>query len=109
MIMRLRKLLTSAIQWWDAHKNFSLSRPNPTAGDTMSKELYKSKYPIEPWDYTVANNLDYFQGTIVKYITRWKDKNGMEDLEKAKDFLNKYMEVLTNDAERHKTGSNENG
>jgi hypothetical protein len=51
------------------------------------------KREIQPWDYTVANDLDYFQGTIVKYITRWKDKNGVEDLRKALHYLQKYIEV----------------
>lgn len=48
---------------------------------------------IQPWDYTVANNLDYFQGTIIKYITRCWSKNGIEDLEKAAHFLEKYIEL----------------
>jgi hypothetical protein len=50
--------------------------------------------PIQPWDYTIANNLDYFQGTIVKYITRWRSKNGAEDLRKAAHFLEKYIEAV---------------
>jgi hypothetical protein len=51
---------------------------------------------IQPWDYVVANNLDYFQGSIIKYVTRWKDKGGLEDLKKAQHFLNKYMEEISN-------------
>lgn len=49
--------------------------------------------PIQHWDYVVANDLDYFQGQITKYVTRWKKKNGLVDLEKAKHFLDKYIEV----------------
>jgi hypothetical protein len=52
---------------------------------------YKSE--IQHWDYVVANNLDYFQGQITKYVTRWKEKGGLQDLEKAKHFLDKYIEV----------------
>jgi hypothetical protein len=48
---------------------------------------------IQPWDYVASNDLDYFQGSIIKYITRWKDKGGIEDLQKAKHFLDKYIEV----------------
>lgn len=55
--------------------------------------------PIQPWDYTIANDLDYFQGSIIKYVTRWKDKGGIEDLRKARHFLDKYIEVMT---EKHK-------
>lgn len=48
---------------------------------------------IQHWDYVAANNLDYFQGQITKYVTRWKHKNGMQDLLKAKHFLDKYIEL----------------
>ena len=49
--------------------------------------------PIQHWDYVVANDLDYFQAQITKYVTRWKKKNGIQDLEKAQHFLQKYLEV----------------
>lgn len=52
---------------------------------------YKSG--IQHWDYVVANDLDYFQGQITKYVTRWKKKNGLADLLKAQHFLEKYIEV----------------
>ena len=53
---------------------------------------YKSE--IQHWDYVVANDLDYFQAQITKYVTRWKKKNGMTDLLKAQHFLEKYIEVI---------------
>ena len=48
---------------------------------------------IQTWDYITANKLDYFQGNIVKYVSRWKDKGGVEDLKKARHYLDKYIEV----------------
>jgi len=48
---------------------------------------------IQHWDYVAANNLDYFQGQITKYVTRWKKKGGIKDLEKARHFLDKYIEL----------------
>jgi hypothetical protein len=39
-------------------------------------------------------DLDYFQGQITKYIMRWKLKNGLQDLEKAHHFLEKYIELV---------------
>jgi hypothetical protein len=53
---------------------------------------YKS--PIQHWDYVIANDLDYFQGQITKYVTRWKNKNGLTDLLKAQHFLEKYIEHI---------------
>lgn len=53
---------------------------------------YKDK-AIEPWDYAVANNLDFLEGSIVKYVTRHRDKNGLEDLKKARHYIDKLIEV----------------
>jgi hypothetical protein len=47
---------------------------------------------IQPFDYIRANNLDFFEGNVVKYITRYKKKNGLEDLEKAKHYLEEVIE-----------------
>lgn len=47
---------------------------------------------IQHWDYVIANELDYFQAQVTKYVTRWKKKNGIQDLEKAMHFLEKYIE-----------------
>lgn len=48
---------------------------------------------IQPWDYIVANNLGYLEGNVVKYVTRYKSKNGKQDLEKALHYLQKLLEV----------------
>jgi hypothetical protein len=48
---------------------------------------------IEMWDYAASHNLDFFEGNIVKYVTRWKHKNGLQDLYKAKMYLDKLIEL----------------
>tara|TARA_R110000868_G_C10524666_1_gene733422 strand:+ start:374 stop:613 length:240 start_codon:yes stop_codon:yes gene_type:complete len=48
---------------------------------------------VEMWDYAHSHNLDFFEGNIVKYVTRWKTKNGIEDLYKAKQYLDKLIEL----------------
>ena len=53
---------------------------------------YKGK-AIQPWDYIVSNGLGYLEGNIVKYVSRWKDKGGVQDLEKARHYLDKLIEV----------------
>ena len=53
---------------------------------------YKNKV-IQPWDYIVANDMGYLAGNIIKYVTRYKDKNGVEDLKKARHYLDKLIEV----------------
>jgi hypothetical protein len=53
---------------------------------------YKGKL-IQPWDYIAANNLGYFEGNIVKYVSRWKEKGGVDDLKKARHYLDKLIEL----------------
>jgi Protein of unknwon function (DUF3310) len=52
-----------------------------------------SKCKIQPIEYIMANKLGYCEGNIVKYITRWRDKGGMEDLDK----IIQYVEFLKNE------------
>jgi len=42
---------------------------------------------IQPRDYITANNIGYNEGNIIKYVSRWKHKNGIEDLKKAKNYI----------------------
>jgi hypothetical protein len=48
---------------------------------------------IQPWDYIITNKLGYLEGNIIKYISRWKDKGGVQDLRKAQHYLEKLIEV----------------
>lgn len=42
---------------------------------------------VQPIDLIEANNLDFAEGNVIKYVTRYKKKNGLEDLKKAQDYL----------------------
>ena len=53
---------------------------------------YKTK-AIQPVEYIHANNLGFCEGNVVKYITRWKDKNGIKDLEKARHYLDILIQL----------------
>ncbi len=63
----------------------------------VSKKYHNVKHPkhytkgIEMWDYAYSQGLGFFEGNILKYITRWKDKGGIEDLYKAKAYLDKLI------------------
>lgn len=54
---------------------------------------YKQFKNFEPWDVITAWNLGYLDGTALKYIARWRHKNGIEDLQKAVHFLTKCIET----------------
>lgn len=48
---------------------------------------------IQPWDYIAANGIGFFEGNAIKYLTRWRDKGGVEDLRKAKHYIEKLIEL----------------
>lgn len=50
------------------------------------------KLKIQPIEYITANNLGYCEGNILKYITRYKTKGGIEDLKKALHYLKILIE-----------------
>lgn len=53
---------------------------------------YKAQ-KIQPWDFIAANNIGFFEGNAIKYLTRWKEKGGIQDLEKAVHFIEKLIET----------------
>lgn len=54
---------------------------------------------IECWDYTTSHDMCFLSGNVIKYVTRYKYKNGLQDLYKAKEYLEKLIEkeVALND------------
>ena len=60
---------------------------NGQVGGTHYKEC-----GIEPVEYIHANGLDFNEGSIVKYISRHRRKNGAEDIKKIKDFCDIILE-----------------
>ena len=66
-----------------------------SAKATQVGGTHYTKQGIQPYEYTLANGLGGLEHTVVKYVTRWKDKGGVEDLKKARhtlDFLIEYTE-----------------
>ena len=50
------------------------------------------KLPIQPFRYSMENRLDPMQHTVIKYVTRFRDKGGIADLEKAKQTIDLLIE-----------------
>lgn len=62
------------------------------ARDSQVGGDHYKKLKIQPVEYILANNLGYVEGNVVKYITRWKDKGGVQDLEKIKHYCDLLIE-----------------
>jgi len=63
-----------------------------SAYDTQVGGDHYRKLAIQPMQYSMANKLDACQHTVVKYVTRFRDKGGLADLEKAKHALDMLIE-----------------
>lgn len=47
--------------------------------------------PIDVTTFCAENEIGFIEGNIIKYVVRYKKKNGLEDLEKAKEYLNRLI------------------
>ena len=59
-----------------------------------------SDLAIEPIDFITANNLGFCEGNVIKYISRWKAKNGVEDLKKARWYIDFLIESIENETDK---------
>ena len=58
------------------------------------------KLAIQPMQYSLLNGLDACQHTVIKYVTRFRDKGGIKDLEKAKHCIDMLIEFEMNKLEK---------
>ena len=60
--------------------------------DNIKQPSHYIANEIEPIDLIIANKLNFCEGNVVKYISRWRRKNGVEDLKKAKQYIDFLIE-----------------
>jgi hypothetical protein len=53
------------------------------------------KHRIQPYTFITENELSFFQGNVIKYVVRYKDKNGVEDLKKIIHYCQLEIDQLT--------------
>jgi hypothetical protein len=66
--------------------------PAPALARQEGGNHYKD-LPIQPVEYIHANGIGYFEGNVIKYVSRWKAKNGIDDLKKARHYLDLLIEL----------------
>jgi hypothetical protein len=66
---------------------------NMSAKDIQVGGSHYADKAIQPIDYIMQNNLNFCEGSIVKYITRWREKGGVEDLRKVKHYCDFLIEA----------------
>ena len=73
-----------------------------TANDIQHGGSHYKDKGMEPWDYVAINDIGYFEGCAIKYLTRWQEKGGIEDLKKAGHYIQKKIEVEQNKLKKRK-------
>ena len=76
-------------------KNYpDLYKKNPDKApyDAVENPPHYAQYKIQPIEFIMANGLGYCEGNVVKYISRWRMKDGVQDLEKARNYINILIE-----------------
>lgn len=65
--------------------------------DALKKQVGGDHYKttIQPVEYIHANDIGFCEGNVIKYVSRWKKKNGLADLEKAKHYLELLIQLET--------------
>lgn len=76
---------------WVAENN-----PLPVAeeDDNVIRPPHYAQFEIEPIEFIMRNNLPFWKGNIIKYVMRSEMKNGLEDLKKARRYLDMRINQL---------------
>ena len=72
-----------------------------TLMDIISPNYYK-RGNIEVTDFIIDQSMSFLEGNIVKYLVRYKEKSGIEDLRKARWYLEKLIEEQVKHSENNK-------
>lgn len=63
--------------------------------DVINHPQHYTQGTIETWDYIVSQKMGYLEGNVCKYISRYRYKNGLQDLLKARAYLNRLIKEHT--------------
>ena len=64
-----------------------------SALDEQEGGSHYKHFAIQPVEYIHANNLSYLEGNVVKYVSRHRSKNGVEDIRKAIHYLEMIIQL----------------
>ena len=72
-------------------------KPLTPKPDAQIGGTHYSRLGVEPIQFIESNQLGYHEGNVVKYISRWRNKNGLEDLNKAKWYIERLIAIVENE------------
>lgn len=75
----------------------------PDGNSALEVQIGGSHYKdmtIQPVEYIHANNIPFLEGCVIKYVSRWKSKGGIQDLQKAKHFIDLLIDLESRTANK---------
>lgn len=61
--------------------------------DTQVGGSHYKDMAIQPAEYVYRNGIGFLEGNVIKYVSRWRKKNGLEDLRKARHTLDLLIQM----------------
>jgi len=90
------KITTDGVTFWDKadeqKRLASLAFESEHTKDNINPDHYKQGN-IEVIDFILDQQMSYLEGNIIKYVSRYKDKNGLEDLHKAQWYIEELIDA----------------
>lgn len=81
---------------WTPEEEEAMQQMLATSKSALDIQVAGNHYKdlaIQPVEYIHANGIGYFEGNVIKYVSRWRAKNGIKDLEKAKHYIELLIEL----------------
>jgi hypothetical protein len=72
----------------------SVSAPKSALDVQVGGGHYKT-FAIQPVEFIHRNNIGFIEGNAIKYLCRWREKGGVQDLEKVKHYIDLLIEMET--------------
>lgn len=71
--------------------------PVPALSDNVNRPAHYARFKIEPIYFIMENGLPFAAGNVIKYVCRHDAKNGVEDLKKARRYLDMMIKQAEGD------------
>jgi hypothetical protein len=78
------------------------------AHDALKQQIGGGHYKgmaIQPVEYIHKNGIPFIEGCVIKYVSRWRSKGGVEDIKKAKHFLDLLIALETSVVDEESKGA----
>jgi hypothetical protein len=71
--------------------HYNIKRKVNSPEEVQKPQRYNKRGKLECWDVILDQEMDFLEGSVLKYLWRYKEKNGIHDLEKAKVYIDKII------------------